>query len=58
MHDRAAANSMVDLVLVEPAREPGVGLVTLNRPEARNGLSLATLDALHAAIGGSATTRR
>ena len=51
MHDRAASNSMVDLVLVEPAREPGVGLVTLNRPEARNGLSLATLDALHAAIG-------
>jgi enoyl-CoA hydratase/carnithine racemase len=36
--------------LLELREEPGVALLVLNRPEARNGLSLALLRALHAAI--------
>ena len=48
MQDPRASGS--ELVLVEAAREPGIALVTLNRPEARNSLSLATLEALHAGI--------
>ena len=37
-------------VLVDACLEPGIGLMTLNRPQARNSLSLAMLQTLHAAI--------
>jgi methylglutaconyl-CoA hydratase len=40
---------MADLVLVESPRE-GVALVTLNRPERRNALSIGLLEALCAAV--------
>jgi enoyl-CoA hydratase/carnithine racemase len=35
--------------LLSERPEPGIALLTLNRPESRNSLSLAMLDALHAA---------
>ncbi len=37
-----------ELLIIERP-EPGIALLTLNRPESRNSLSLAMLDALHAA---------
>lgn len=39
---------MPDLKISRP--EPGVAVLTLNRPKARNALSLALIDALHAAV--------
>jgi enoyl-CoA hydratase/carnithine racemase len=41
-------SAMPDLLLIE-RREPGIVVLTMNRPEARNSLSLAMLDALNAA---------
>jgi enoyl-CoA hydratase/carnithine racemase len=41
--------------LLELRPEPGVAVIVLNRPEARNGLSLALLRALHSTIDGIAS---
>lgn len=43
-----AATPGTDLVIARP--EPGVAVITLNRPKARNALSLALMKAVHQAI--------
>jgi enoyl-CoA hydratase/carnithine racemase len=47
--DTAVAEHAGPPLLVERAR-PGVAVLTMNRPETRNSLSLAMIDALHLAI--------
>ena len=41
---------MSDLVLVERASEPGIALLTLNRPEVLNALSTALIERLDMAL--------
>ena len=48
--DRIVAPPAHGLVLVDRPK-PGIALLTMNRPEARNSLSLAMLDALEEALG-------
>ncbi len=45
----AAGDAASAELLIIERPEPGIALLTLNRPESRNSLSLAMLDALHAA---------
>jgi enoyl-CoA hydratase/carnithine racemase len=48
---RAAAVESAEPLVLSSRPAPGVALLTLNRPAARNALSLATIAALHALIG-------
>src|SRR3990170_2762113 len=54
--DRIVAPPAHGLVLVDRPK-PGIALLTMNRPEARNSLSLAMLDALEEALGGVSAER-
>src|SRR3990172_3655297 len=54
--DRIVAPPAHGLVLVDRGK-PGIALLTMNRPEARNSLSLAMLDALEEALGGVSAER-